>query len=126
MLVHLRTRIIEKLSRAEIVMLATSGPAGVQISACPARPVGLRLYILLSVTSEHLVNLEHNPDAAIIQDLWRLSGTAAPFELASPFSETEARWHRVVEVRPRRFEFLASDAVQVLETIDVEETDLLD
>jgi hypothetical protein len=124
MLAHLRARITHKLSETEFVMLATSGPAGVQIGQCRARSVGLLIYLMLPTASEHLVNLEHIPEAAVTADLWQLTGIARLDEKQHPFSERETRWHSVVEIRPRRFEFLGEMGGQVAETIDVEESDL--
>lgn len=126
MLAHIRARILEKLVEAGSVMLASSGTAGIQISACPARPVGLRLYLLIPAMSDHLLNLEQDPIVTITSDLWRLNGLARLRGTPCPFTDVEARWHRVVEIRPSLFEFLSEDGQQVAETIDVEESDLAD
>ncbi len=123
MLEHLRRRIVEALREEKTVNLATHGPAGLEISPCEARSDGLTLFLLIPATSEHLVNIEANPEVAITQDHWRLTGTAiSPCDsLLCP--ETEQSGLTRMVVCASRFEFLAKDTLQVMETIDIGEDD---
>jgi hypothetical protein len=123
MLEHLRRRIVEALQEENTVNLATSGPAGLEISPCEVRSDELTLFLLIPATSEHFVNIEANPDIAITQDHWRLTGTATPQGADIVCPETERSGLIPLMVRPLRFEFLTHDTHQVVETIDFSEDD---
>ena len=119
MLAHLRRRIVEALRQQKTVMLASCGPAGLEIGPCEARADGLRLILLIPATSEHLVNIEENPEVAITQDHWRLSGIATAARDHPLCPEAEQSGLAPLIVRPCRFEFLTQDTHQVAETIDI-------
>ncbi len=124
MLKHLRQRIVLALQESTLVILASSGPAGLEISPCECRSEGLRLLLLIPGTSEHLVNIELNPQVAITQDHWRLAGKAKPVQNQQCFQAGYGK--KLLQVLPSRFEFLAQDTNQVVETIDIDEDDRRD
>jgi hypothetical protein len=123
MLEHLRRRIMEALQEYNTVTLATSGPAGLEISPCESRADGLNLILLVPTTSEHLVNIETEPQVAITQDHWRLTGKATPTRNSALVTEAEVSQLMALEVHPCRFEFLTQVTHQVVETIDIYEDD---
>lgn len=123
MLKHLRQRIVQVLQESKVVALASSGPAGLEISPCECWSEGIRLFVLIPSTSEHLVNIELNPQVAITQDHWRLVGTAKPAQNQTHFQAGERYGKKPLEVHPSRFEFMAQDSNQVVETIDIGEDD---
>lgn len=62
MLDHLRKQVMDTLARATPVALATHGMAGLKMSILPCKSIGLYLYVLVLQTSEHLINIEHDPE----------------------------------------------------------------
>ena len=77
MLDYARQRAAEALRIPRSVVLATSGPAGMQVGEYPCESVGLRLYLLLPQTSDHLFNLENNPAVSLLASAWELKGEAS-------------------------------------------------
>lgn len=103
--------------------LASNGPAGLEISPCEYRLEGQRLFLLIPGTSEHLVNIELNPQVAITLDHWRLVGIASAVNDQKFYQAGEGCFENLLEVLPSRFEFLTPDTNQVIETIDIAEED---
>jgi hypothetical protein len=123
MLSHLKQRIVEALAKTSSATLATSGPAGLQISLCPYRTDDLRLFVLLPSQSEHLVNLEAKPEIAVTADSWRLFGSAHRAEpdcMPQSWQTGKSAWLDVIVITPSRFEFVEPGDANVRETIDVD------
>jgi hypothetical protein len=72
MLDYARQRAIEILKIPRSAVLATSGPAGVQLSEFPCEALDLDLYLLVPQTSDHLFNLEHVSTVSLLTDIWRV------------------------------------------------------
>ena len=124
MLMHLRSRIETVLAAAHEVTIATDGPAELQISQVRCRAQGLTLLLLVPQTSEHLANLATAPEIAAAGPGWRLRGQAQVLEgmAAELFAGTGGdRWHSVVAVHPRRFEWLQPGGDCAAETIDIDD-----
>jgi hypothetical protein len=127
MLDHFRQRAADTLAGPKSATLATSGPGGLQADAFPCQAVGLRLYLLVPRTSEHLVNLEGDPSVVVTAEGWRLRGEAR----VVPQTENNARlhlheasgdpWSLLVEVRPRRLEMGRRNGWGYAETFDLED-----
>lgn len=127
MLDHLRQRVIEALASVRLVTVATYGPAELQASQVPCEALGMCLYLLLPLTSDHLVNLENRPEAVVTTPEWQLRGRAVvlargegPGELTL-CHEPEAEWGRVVLVRPAQFNLRRPHGWGYSETIDIDE-----
>lgn len=124
MLSHLRARIVEALEQSPSVMLATSGPAGLQLSTCAAYHDDLRLVLLVPQQSDHLVNLETEAACAVTGPGWRATGRGqvrpAP-GAALEFEESELAWKAVIDMQLVRFELVEADGATVYETIDVDD-----
>jgi hypothetical protein len=101
MLDRLRQEAIAWLAGIEACTLASAGPAGVQASWVECLASGLRLYLLLPSTADHLLNIEATGEVALAGDGWRLSGRARCLEgEAGPWLLTRQPWQTVVEVIP--------------------------
>lgn len=125
MLAHLRERVVEALGAVQEVLLATSGPAEIQASRVPCEAQELRLYLLVPRASEHLFNLEQQPEIVVVNREWELRGRARvlrngerPADLGLG-RRAEAEWSEWVEVAVERFHRHAAPG-RAAETIDVE------
>jgi hypothetical protein len=126
MLDHLRQHIAATLAQARSATLATRGPAGLQAHVMPCAVSGIRIYLLLPRTSDHLLNLEHDPAVVVTTAEWHVSGrarvvteaecAAAPQLLKAP----AAPWSVVVEVQPTRVSIAQREGWGAAETIDLE------
>jgi len=125
MLDHLFQRVVECLAQARSVTLATCGPAGLQagVFSCEAR--GMRLYLLVPQTSDHLLNLESETFVVATTDTWRVDGRAhrlssleRPTNLALLYTP-DAHWGELVELCPIRLQVLNPSGWGYAETIDV-------
>ena len=126
MLNHLRQHIAATLENARSATLATSGPAGLQAHVVPCTAGGIQLYLLLPRTSDHLLNLEHDPAVVVTTAEWQVWGrarilttaqcTAALALLEAP----DAPWSVVVEVQPTRVAIAQPTGWGAAETIDLE------
>src|SRR4051812_24100186 len=76
MLEYLREHDATVLAQSTTAALATDGPAGLLVDVVPCATAGLRLYMLVPRTSDHLVNLEATPEAAIATCRWQARGNA--------------------------------------------------
>ena len=122
MLEHLRQRVIELLAGVRAVTLTTSGAAGLQASRLPCQAVETELYVLVPRASDHLFNLESQPDVVVIDDSWNMKGQA---RLAPPATwpaelrqQAEAQWSNVVAIHPARLNLLCRETGSPVETID--------
>jgi hypothetical protein len=124
MLEHLRQRVIATLADIKTITLSTSGPAGVQASRLPCAAQELELYVLVPAASDHLFNLSAQPDVAVVDDTWNVSGQArvAPPGACPPAlaQRPEAEWSEVVVVRPFRVTLFCRETGTPVETIDVD------
>jgi len=127
MLDHLRQRVIEALTPVQAASLATCGPAGLRARFFPCEALGLRLYLLVPGTSDHLFNLEQQEMAVVSTPEWQVQGAghilplaAAPPELALP-QKAEAPGCVLVEIQPTRLQINCPNTWGFRETIDVDE-----
>ena len=123
MLNHLRQRVTETLSTARTVTLSTHGAAGIQANVFPCESVDLELYFLIPRTSDHLFNLEHNPEVVVTTETWQVRGVACiapehPAGLALR-QQPDATWCEVVMVRPTRLQIEWPGGAGHAETIDI-------
>jgi hypothetical protein len=125
MLAHLRQRVVEALATVQEVLLATSGPAEIQASRVPCEAHELRLYLLVPRASDHLFNLEQQPEIVVVNREWELRGRARvlhngerPAELGLG-RRPEAAWSEWVEVAVEQFHHHAAPG-RAAETIDIE------
>jgi hypothetical protein len=124
MLNHLRQRVTETLSAARTATLSTHGAAGIQANVFPCESVDLCLYLLVPGTSDHLFNLEQNPEVVVTTETWQVRGVAriAP---ACPaglvlLHQADAAWCEVVAVRPTRLQIEWPAGSGYAETIDID------
>jgi hypothetical protein len=127
MLKHLRQHIAATLAPTHSATLATSGPAGLQAHIFPCMASGVQLYLLLPCTSDHLLNLEHDPAVVVTADGWQVHGrarvlsTAEHCPAAMALRQTpDAPWSVVVEVQPSRVAIAQREGWGAAETIDLE------
>ncbi len=98
MLNYARQRAIDALKIPHKVILATCGPAGVEVGEVACQAVGLDLYLRLPRTSDHLFNLEQHPAVALLAPQWKLKGLASIAQPdASPGPE---EWDILIQVQP--------------------------
>jgi hypothetical protein len=125
MLEDLRHRAAIALARASEATVATYGPAGLQADLVPCAALGLRLYLLVPSTSEHLLNLETNPDVVVATATWRVHGrghglaTAKRPPIAALANNSSAPWSVWVEVAPVRLTIAQQHGWGAAETIDI-------
>lgn len=130
MLEHLRQRIVQTLADARTVTLSTHGPAGLQSGHFACELVDVRLFILIPHTSDHLFNLETNPEVVVVNNNWNLRGRARQVlpEVAPPclrLTHTpEAHWSALVEIKPSQVNILGETTAGYSETIDIGDDDL--
>ncbi|MFN2225679.1 MAG: pyridoxamine 5'-phosphate oxidase family protein [Anaerolineae bacterium] len=123
MLNHLRERVTEALSRARTATLSTHGAAGIQANVFSCGSIDLALYLLVPRTSDHLFNLEHNPEVVVTTEAWQLRGVACiapdrPAGLAL-LRQPDAAWCEVVMIRPTRLQIEPQGGLGHAETIDI-------
>jgi hypothetical protein len=126
MLEHLRQRVIQTLANAHTLALSTNGPAGLQSSCLPCEAFGLDLYVLVPRTSDHLFNIESQPEVAAANENWNLKGLARvlsridyPAGLALTHCPA-ANWSEVIQIHPSRLNILRPESESPAETIDIE------
>jgi hypothetical protein len=125
MLDYARQRAIEALRIPRTAVLATSGPAGVQASEFPCEAVDLDIYLLVPKTSDHLFNLEQDPNITLLTPTWELKGQAHILPPRGPnlelrlLREPEAEWCVLLRVDPCRLQIRRPAGWGNLETIDL-------
>jgi hypothetical protein len=126
MLDYAHQRAIEVLKIPRKAVLATTGPAGLQVSELPCEALELDLYLLVPQTSDHLFNLENVATVSLLTDIWDLNGEA---QILLPSSINlkldmvrgpEAQWGVLVRVRPSKLQIRKEDGWGNLETIDIQ------
>ena len=126
MLNHLRQHIAATLEKVRNATLASSGPAGLQAQVVPCAASGVQLYLLLPRTSDHLLNLEHDPAVVVTTAEWQVWGhahlvTPAHCSAAMRLLEgPDAPWSVVIEVQPTRVAIAQPTGWGAVETIDLE------
>jgi hypothetical protein len=125
MLDYARQRAIEALRPIHRVILATSGPAGVQAGEFFCQTIELEIYLLLPRTSDHLFNLEQGSTVILLTEGWELRGEAQ-ITTANPPSPNfellrapEAQLCQLVRVNPCRIHIRKKRGWGYLETIDL-------
>lgn len=126
MLDHLRQRVIEALASVQFATLSTYGEAALQATLLPCEAIDLQLYLLLPATSDHLLNLESQPEVVVTTPEWQLRGTAmilTPTDFPPNLTllqKPEAQWSRLVAVRPSQFNLRRANGWGFSETIDID------
>ena len=83
---HLQKRIDAFLARYNTVTLATCGQAGLQISNVAYQANHFDLYLFVACNSDHLFNLETQPELALLAPTWKLHGRMiAVYNRAAPY-----------------------------------------
>jgi hypothetical protein len=125
MLDYAHQRALEALGTPRIAVLVTNGPAGVQAGEFPCVALGLRLYLLVPQTSDHLFNLEHETMVTLLAAGWQLKGEAqivapgiADLEL-NLLHEPGAAWCVLVRVTPCQVQIRREGGWGNIETIDL-------
>lgn len=124
MLDHLSRRIAETLVGATDVTLATCGPAYIQAGFVPCAAQGMRLYVLVPRTSDHLFNIENQPAVVAATRLWELRGLAQVIDVAEAPDDLwllhvpQAKWSSLVQISPTRLQIYAGH--DAAESIDVD------
>ncbi len=123
MLDYARERAREVLKIPRTAVLATDGPAGLQLSELPCQALGLAVYLLLPPTSDHAFNLERSPAVTLLAATWELKGIArivvgekVDLEL---LRQPESEWSVLVQVAPSRIHILGDRGWGNVETIDL-------
>ncbi len=129
MLDHLRKQVTDALAQASQVSLTTGGIAGLQTSILSCESIGLNLYILVSQTSDHLVNIENEPECVAVTDRWELRGVASRVSLSefpglALAHAPNAGWSALIEIQPKRFQIARQAGVSDAATIDIDESPL--
>ena len=107
------------------MVLATSGPAGVQASEFPCEALGLDLYILVPQTSDHLFNLEHETTVTLLAAGWELKGEAQIVDPGTVDLELNlmqapgAAWCALVRITPCQVQIRREGGWGNIETIDL-------
>ena len=111
---YLQQRAEELLKQYDAATLATGGQAGPQVSHVPCKANGLRLHLFLPHGSDHLFNLETQPELVLLTPGWKLYGCGAPSDDIAPPHD----WQTVVVVTPARLHILGADGQSIIETLD--------
>ncbi len=124
MLEHLRQRVIKTLAGVQAVTLTSSGAAGLQASHLPCQAVETELFVLVPRASDHLFNLETQPEVMVIAEAWNLKGRARlaaatdwPRELRQ---HAQAAWSTALLIHPTRLNLLSQETGSPTETIDLD------
>jgi hypothetical protein len=125
MLDYARQRAVEVLKVPRRVVLATSGPAGLQAGTFACQAIGLDLYLLVPRTSDQLFNLEHDPNVTVLAPEWELKGKAQRTPAEAPqieldfIQEPAAPWCVLVKIKPHRLQIHRANGWGNLETLDL-------
>ncbi len=127
MIDHLRRCVCAALAPAQEILLATCCQAELQVSRLPGEGRDLALYLLVPRASDHLFNLEREPQVVVVTQAWELRGLARVLAPASRprglalCGREEAQWSELVAVQVQRLHLYASGR-RPAETIDIEPT----
>jgi hypothetical protein len=113
---HLKERVEQQLNQYESVTLATCGGGRLEISKVAYQTLNLSLYLLIPHGSDHLFNLETQPEIVLLSPAWKLNGRGT---LLHDHTLTTAHpWQTVVQVEPDQLHILGADGYSSVETID--------
>lgn len=128
MLDHLHQKAAQTLASVDSVIFSSFGPADIQTSRVACTSDDLTLYVFISRSSDHLLNLEHRQEVVVAVDEWELHGTArllaqeeiaARINLCDHITNTKNHtWECTAEIRPTRLTFHSSTGQGNSETID--------
>ncbi|MCC6804803.1 MAG: pyridoxamine 5'-phosphate oxidase family protein [Anaerolineae bacterium] len=116
---HLWQRVESLLARHEQATLATCAASEPEASIVTYRTHEDRLYVFVAHASNHLFNLETQPNLVLLTSEWELHGRGQVVEgktIMPPQS-----WQAVVRVEPVRIHMLTADGTSYAEPIDVED-----
>jgi hypothetical protein len=125
MLDYAHQRVIEIMGKPSKVVLATNGPAGVQLSELPCEPIGVNIYLFVPQTSDQLFNLEHNSMVTLLGAGWEMKGEARIIPKGKSIAGLElhnlpgAEWCVLVQVCVRQLNVHREGGWGNLETIDL-------
>jgi hypothetical protein len=126
MLAHLQRRAENAIAGVDRVLLCTFGPAEIQAGEFECKASGLRVYLRVPLSSDHLFNLETHPEVVVSAKGWQIRGKArvtSPQEAPANFAledDDQSRWFALVQVRPDRLQLMDAFG-NIEETIDVTE-----
>lgn len=126
MLDHLRQRVIETLATVRAATLSTYGPAELQAALLACEAIDIRLYLLLPVNSDQVLNLENQPEVVVTTPDWQLRGLGMLLDKAdypphlSLYHKPEAQWSYLVEIQPTQLHIRRRNGWGYSETIDIE------
>jgi hypothetical protein len=129
MLDYAHQRAIEALGIPHRVILASSGPAGVQVSEVKYEARELELYLLVPQTSDHIFNLEADPSVTLLTPLLEIKGKARILPTIPEgldlglLHEAEPGWCALVRVEPQLIQFRNPGGWGYLESIDINHED---
>ncbi len=115
---HLWQRVESLLTQYDQAVLATCGAAGPQASVVHYQMQASRLIVYVAHASDHLFNLETQPELVLLSPEWKLHGRGFVIQengLVSPPS-----WQVIVRIQPLRLHILNADGSGYAETIDIE------
>lgn len=130
MLDHLYQKAVQTLASVNSITLSSFGPADIQVSRVTCVSNDLTLYVIISRSSDHLLNLETRPEIVVSVDDWELHGIARvlthdeiPAEINLTINRSPAitriqTWECTVEIRPTQLTFHSPSGQGNIETID--------
>jgi hypothetical protein len=123
MLDYARQRAIQALKLPQIAVLATTGPAGLQVGEFHCAAVDLYVYLLLPQNSDHLFNIENNPTVTLLSYLWELRGMARIVSQenidANLLNEPGREWYVLIQVHSSKIQIRRNEGWGNAETIDI-------
>ena len=104
-------------------MIATCGPAGIQVGEFPCEAAGLALYLLIPTTSDHLFNLDSDSKITLLIPEWEMQGNAQVFygeiKDLDLLQHPSANWCVLVRVMPRLLHLRQKTGWGNFETLDL-------
>jgi hypothetical protein len=125
MLGYFNQRVKDLLSTIHTVLVATSGPAGILVDEFPCEAVNLDLVLLVPITSDHLFNLEHDPNMRLSSPGWQMNAHARVISDPIPYSNLFLRQkagmdcYTLVLAQPIKLEIRGEEGWGGPETIDL-------
>src|SRR5690606_3540353 len=115
---HPHQRAAELFTLCDQVIVVTCGPAGPQVSQATSRVWQERLLVLVQRTTDHLFNLEMQPEIVILTPGWELHGSAEVLLAEGPVWVEP--WQAAILVQPARLHILEPGTFKRVETVDFE------
>lgn len=115
---HLWQRVESLLAGYDQAVLATCGVAEPQVSVAHYQMQDTHLHVFVTHASDHLFNLETQPELVLLSPAWKLYGRGA----VSPDNSLglPQPWQVIIRVQPLRLHILNADGSGYTETIDIE------